>query len=116
MECQHDIAVAVTCFWAHAYWEGGWNWEMRRAWRRHVVEATSWSKIRSIVCAVFLERSDVGVMWSQWCICVVMESQAAVETPDLIGREAHVKTRQSKASEELGRVSQRGRAERRIVV
>ena len=28
--------------------------------------------------------------------------QAAVETPDLIGREAHVKTRQSKASEELG--------------
>ena len=44
---------------------GRWNEEMRRTRRRQVVGTTRWSKVRSIACAVFLELSDVGVMWSQ---------------------------------------------------
>ena len=57
-----------------------------------VVEATSWSKIRSIVCAVFLERSDIGVMWSQVVIlCVVdgVPSSCGNIRPG-VGQEANV--------------------------
>ena len=65
MECQHEMAVTATNFWAHACWPGRLNEDMSRVWRRQVFEATRWSKVRGPAGVVFRELSDVGVMCRQ---------------------------------------------------
>ena len=44
-ECQHEVAGTAACFWARVCWQGRWNEDMNRAWRKQVCcEATRWSK------------------------------------------------------------------------
>ena len=38
-ECQHEMPVAVACFWALASWQDGRNEDMSKVWRRHDFEA-----------------------------------------------------------------------------
>ena len=61
------------------------------------------AKLGRFVCAVSLELSDVGAIWSQWDTCVV--GGVPISSGNIrhgSGHEAHVETRREEALDELG--------------
>ena len=56
----------ATCFWAQAVWTGQWEDGMRKALKRPVWNATSWTKVRGQADAVSREMKDLGITVQSW--------------------------------------------------